>query len=81
MCSKRTLAQAIRRPPSFTGPDLAIRMPGVISRDKLDILSESDVISLDEIRKAGRYDAIRQAFAVLLPAQTVGVMGDGRTYD
>jgi GMP synthase (glutamine-hydrolysing) len=65
----------------FPGPGLAIRIPGAITRDKLDILRKADVIYLDEIRKAGLYDAIWQAFAVLLPVQTVGVMGDGRTYD
>ncbi|MEQ8297564.1 MAG: glutamine-hydrolyzing GMP synthase [Nitratireductor sp.] len=65
----------------FPGPGLAIRCPGGITRDKLDILREADAIYLDEIRKAGLYDAIWQAFAVLLPVQTVGVMGDGRTYE
>src|SRR3712207_6191238 len=65
----------------FPGPGLAIRVPGAISREKLDILREADAIYLDEIRKAGLYDAIWQAFAVLLPVQTVGVMGDARTYD
>ncbi|HAT87120.1 MAG TPA: GMP synthase (glutamine-hydrolyzing) [Rhizobiales bacterium] len=65
----------------FPGPGLAIRCPGGISRDKLDILRQADAIYLDEIRKAGLYDAIWQAFAVLLPVQTVGVMGDGRTYE
>ena len=65
----------------FPGPGLAIRCPGPVTRDKLDILREADAIYLDEIRKAGLYNAIWQAFAVLLPVQTVGVMGDGRTYD
>jgi len=65
----------------FPGPGLAIRCPGGITRQKLDILREADAIYLDEIRKAGLYDAIWQAFAVLLPVQTVGVMGDSRTYD
>jgi GMP synthase (glutamine-hydrolysing) len=65
----------------FPGPGLAIRIPGAITRDKLAILRQADVIYLDEIRKAGLYDAIWQAFAVLLPVRTVGVMGDGRTYD
>jgi GMP synthase (glutamine-hydrolysing) len=65
----------------FPGPGLAIRIPGAISREKLDILRKADAIYLDEIRKAGLYDAIWQAFAVLLPVRTVGVMGDGRTYD
>ncbi len=65
----------------FPGPGLAIRIPGAITREKLDILRQADVIFLEEIRAAGLYDAIWQAFAVLLPVRTVGVMGDGRTYD
>ena len=65
----------------FPGPGLAIRCPGDITPEKLDILRKADAIYLDEIRKAGLYDTIWQAFAVLLPVRTVGVMGDGRTYD
>jgi GMP synthase (glutamine-hydrolysing) len=65
----------------FPGPGLAIRIPGDITREKLDILRKADAIYLEEIRAAGLYDAIWQAFAVLLPVRTVGVMGDGRTYD
>jgi GMP synthase (glutamine-hydrolysing) len=65
----------------FPGPGLAIRLPGGVSPAKLDILRQADAIYLDEIRKAGLYDKIWQAFAVLLPVQTVGVMGDGRTYE
>ena len=65
----------------FPGPGLAIRLPGGVSPEKLDILRKADAIYLDEIRKAGLYDKIWQAFAVLLPVQTVGVMGDGRTYE
>ena len=65
----------------FPGPGLAIRVPGEITRDKLEILRKADTVYLDEIRKAGLYDKIWQAFAVLLPVRTVGVMGDGRTYD
>jgi GMP synthase (glutamine-hydrolysing) len=65
----------------FPGPGLAIRCPGGITREKLEILRKADAIYLDEIRKAGLYDVIWQAFAVLLPVQTVGVMGDYRTYD
>ncbi len=65
----------------FPGPGLAIRIPGEITREKLDILRKADAVYLDEIRRAGLYDAIWQAFAVLLPVRTVGVMGDGRTYD
>jgi len=70
----------LRRHP-FPGPGLAIRIPGDITRDKLAILRKADAIYLEEIDRAGLYDAIWQAFAVLLPVKTVGVMGDGRTYD
>jgi len=66
----------------FPGPGLAIRIPGQeITREKLDILRKADNIYLREIRKAGLYDKIWQAFAVLLPVRTVGVMGDSRSYD
>ena len=65
----------------FPGPGLAIRCPGEITRDKLDILRLADDIYIEEIRRAGLYDEIWQAFAVLLPVRTVGVMGDFRTYD
>ncbi|QDF37430.1 glutamine-hydrolyzing GMP synthase [Bradyrhizobium symbiodeficiens] len=65
----------------FPGPGLAIRCPGEITRDKLDILRKADAVYIDQIRKHGLYDDIWQAFAVLLPVKTVGVMGDGRTYD
>jgi len=65
----------------FPGPGLAIRVPGAVTRDKLDILRAADAIYLEEIRRANLYDAIWQAFSVLLPVRTVGVMGDGRSYD
>jgi GMP synthase (glutamine-hydrolysing) len=65
----------------FPGPGLAIRIPGAVSREKLAILRKADAIYLEEIRNAGLYDAIWQAFAVLLPVKTVGVMGDERSYD
>lgn len=65
----------------FPGPGLAIRIPGEITGEKLEILRKADTVYLDEIRKAGLYDEIWQAFAVLLPVRTVGVMGDARTYD
>lgn len=65
----------------FPGPGLAIRIPGEVTQDRCDILRKADAIYLEEIRAAGLYDAIWQAFAVLLPVRTVGVMGDGRTYD
>jgi GMP synthase (glutamine-hydrolysing) len=65
----------------FPGPGLAIRIPGEVTRDKCDTLRKADAIYLEEIRAAGLYDAIWQAFAVLLPVQTVGVMGDARTYE
>jgi GMP synthase (glutamine-hydrolysing) len=65
----------------FPGPGLAIRIPGEVTKERCDILRKADAIYLDEIRRAGLYDAIWQAFAVLLPVRTVGVMGDYRTYD
>ena len=83
----RRLGVELGLPPSFIGrhpfpgPDLAIRIPGEITAEKLAILRRADTIYLEEIRNAGLYDAIWQAFAVLLPVRTVGVMGDGRTYD
>lgn len=74
-------AEMVGRHP-FPGPGLAIRIPGQeITRDRLDILRKADAIYLEEIRTTGQYDAIWQAFAVLLPVQTVGVMGDSRTYE
>jgi GMP synthase (glutamine-hydrolysing) len=83
----RTLGRELGLPEAFVGrhpfpgPGLAIRCPGAVTREKLAILRKADAIYLDEIRKAGLYDAIWQAFAVLLPVQSVGVMGDTRTYD
>ncbi|QDP19179.1 glutamine-hydrolyzing GMP synthase [Sphingomonas xanthus] len=65
----------------FPGPGLAIRIPGEVSKERCDILRKADAVYLEEIRNAGLYDAIWQAFAVLLPVKTVGVMGDYRTYD
>ncbi len=65
----------------FPGPGLAIRIPGEVTREKADILRKADAIYLEEIRNAGLYDAIWQAFAVLLPVRTVGVMGDERSYE
>jgi GMP synthase (glutamine-hydrolysing) len=65
----------------FPGPGLAIRVPGEVTPEKLAILRKADTVYLDEIRKAGLYDRIWQAFVVLLPVRTVGVMGDGRSYD
>ena len=65
----------------FPGPGLAIRIPGEITPDAVETLQQADAIYLDEIRKAGLYDKIWQAFAVLLPVKTVGVMGDARTYE
>jgi len=65
----------------FPGPGLAIRIPGAIEQGKITLLQKADKIYLEEIRRAGLYDAIWQAFAVLLPVRTVGVMGDERTYD
>ncbi len=83
----RALGQELGLPNSFIdrhpfpGPGLAIRIPGEVTREKADILRKADSIYIEEIRKAGLYDAIWQAFVVLLPVQTVGVMGDARTYD
>ncbi|MEM9349662.1 MAG: glutamine-hydrolyzing GMP synthase [Pseudomonadota bacterium] len=65
----------------FPGPGLAIRCPGEITREKLNILREADAVYIDQIRKHGLYDEIWQAFCAILPVRTVGVMGDGRTYD
>jgi GMP synthase (glutamine-hydrolysing) len=65
----------------FPGPGLAIRIPGEVTEERCDILRKADAVYLEEIRNAGLYDAIWQAFAVLLPVKTVGVMGDHRTYD
>ncbi len=65
----------------FPGPGLAIRCPGEITRAKLDILREADAVYIDQIRKHRLYDEIWQAFVAILPVKTVGVMGDGRTYD
>jgi GMP synthase (glutamine-hydrolysing) len=65
----------------FPGPGLAIRIPGEVTQEACDVLRQADAIYLEEIRAAGLYDQIWQAFAVLLPVRTVGVMGDGRTYD
>ena len=70
----------IRRHP-FPGPGLGIRVLGSVTKERLDVLREADEIYLDEIRSAGLYDEIWQAFAVLLPVRTVGVMGDNRTYE
>ncbi len=70
----------LRRHP-FPGPGLAIRIPAAVTPEKLDILRLADAIYLEEIDKAGLYDEIWQAFAVLLPVRTVGVMGDARSYD
>ena len=83
----RALGRELGLPPAFVGrhpfpgPGLAIRTPGEITPEKLDILRKADTVYLDEIRKAGLYDQIWQAFAVLLPVKSVGVMGDGRRYD
>jgi GMP synthase (glutamine-hydrolysing) len=65
----------------FPGPGLAIRIPGEVTRERVQILQRADAVFLDEIRKAGLYNEIWQAFAVLLPVKTVGVMGDARSYD
>jgi len=86
-CRKRALGGELGVPEEMVmrhplpGPGLAIRVPGEITAEKLAILRKADAIYLQEIRNAGLYDAIWQAFAMLLPVKSVGVMGDGRTYD
>jgi GMP synthase (glutamine-hydrolysing) len=65
----------------FPGPGLGIRILGDVTREKLDVLRQADAIYLEEIRSAGLYNEIWQAFAVLLPVRSVGVMGDFRTYE
>ena len=83
----RALGRELGLPPSFVGrhpfpgPGLAIRCPGEITREKLEILRKADAVYIDQIRKHGLYDEIWQAFVAILPVRTVGVMGDGRTYD
>ncbi|MFO0967241.1 MAG: glutamine-hydrolyzing GMP synthase [Gemmataceae bacterium] len=65
----------------FPGPGLAVRCLGPVSRQRLDVLREADAILLEELKQSGWYRKTAQAFAVLLPVQSVGVMGDGRTYE
>jgi len=65
----------------FPGPGLAVRCLGAVTRERLDVLRKADAIVIDELRQSGLYRAVQQAFAVLLPVQSVGVMGDYRTYD
>jgi GMP synthase (glutamine-hydrolysing) len=83
----RALGVELGLPPAFVGrhpfpgPGLAIRIPGEITPEKVATLQKADAIYLEEIRRAGLYDSIWQAFAVLLPVRTVGVMGDARTYE
>ncbi|SHE46456.1 GMP synthase (glutamine-hydrolyzing) [Loktanella atrilutea] len=83
----RALGVELGLPPSFIGrhpfpgPGLAIRCPGEITREKLEILRKADAVFIDQIRRHGLYDDIWQAFVAILPVRTVGVMGDGRTYD
>ena len=83
----RALGRELGLPPAFIarhpfpGPGLAIRCPGEITREKLEILGQADAVYIDQIRRHGLYDEIWQAFAAILPVRTVGVMGDGRTYD
>ncbi len=83
----RALGRELGLPPSFIGrhpfpgPGLAIRCPGEITREKLEILRKADAVYIDQIRRHGLYDDIWQAFVAILPVRTVGVMGDGRTYD
>jgi GMP synthase (glutamine-hydrolysing) len=69
----------VRQP--FPGPGLAVRIVGALTRDRLALLQRADAIVADEVRKAGWYERLWQSFAVLLPVQSVGVMGDARTYE
>jgi GMP synthase (glutamine-hydrolysing) len=73
-------APLVQRHP-FPGPGLAIRILGPVTREQVAILQKADNINIEEIRSAGLYDQISQAFAVLLPVRAVGVMGDQRTYE
>jgi len=83
----RTIGRALGLPERlvsrmpFPGPGLAVRLLGEITEERLDVLRSADAVILDEIRKAGLYTQLWQAFGVLLPIQSVGVMGDGRTYE
>lgn len=72
--------KVVKRHP-FPGPGLAVRLIGQINQELLEILRQADAIFLEELRNAGQYDEVWQAFAVLLPTKSVGVMGDERTYD
>jgi GMP synthase (glutamine-hydrolysing) len=78
---QRGLPERIVERHPFPGPGLAIRIPGEVTGDKLEILQNADAVFLEEIRNAGLYGAIWHAFAVLLPIRSVGVMGDARSYD
>jgi len=75
------LPQEILRRHPFPGPGLAVRILGEVTEERLNILRDADEIYIDEIKRAGLYDEIWQAFAVLLPVKSVGVMGDSRTYE
>jgi GMP synthase (glutamine-hydrolysing) len=83
----RVLGRELGMPPEmvgrhpFPGPGLAIRLPGRITEEKIAILRKADTLYLEEIQREGLYGEIWQAFAVLLPVRTVGVMGDSRSYD
>ena len=78
---KLNLSKEIISRHPFPGPGLAIRMPGKVSKDKIEILKQADNIFISELKKANLYDKIWQAYAALLPVKTVGVMGDNRTYE
>jgi GMP synthase (glutamine-hydrolysing) len=65
----------------FPGPGLVVRVLGEVTAERIAVLQEADAVFIEEIRKAGLYSKVAQAFAVLLPVRSVGVMGDGRTYD
>jgi GMP synthase (glutamine-hydrolysing) len=78
---KLSLPKAILLRHPFPGPGLAIRIPGKITKEKIDILKEADFIFINELKKSNLYNKIWQAYAALLPVRTVGVMGDSRTYE
>ena len=80
-CFQLSLPKNILLRHPFPGPGLAIRIPGKITKEKIDILKEADFIFINELKKSNLYNKIWQAYAALLPVRTVGVMGDSRTYE
>ncbi len=76
-----SLSKSILYRHPFPGPGLAIRIPGEITKEKIEILKNADFIFMNELKKSNYYNKIWQAYAALLPVKTVGVMGDNRTYE